>query len=202
MARPEKNKFISLVNVKYIIVPQSVRKALPEYRLGLRGKYMRVYENRRVMPRVFIVHNAVVAKDRRDVFEIMKADAFDPRTTVVLDEAPEISPLRAPAVSEATIVGYTPGEVDVRCSLQEPGILFLSDVYYPGWEVAVDGMPAHIIRANYTFRAVALDKGEHRVCFRYRPFSFRCGAALSLITVAACTLWGLAQWRRGRKAVR
>lgn len=201
MLSPDKNRFISLANVKYLIVPSSVRRSLPAYVPRFGGRYMKIYENTRVMPRAFVVHRAVVAKDRRDAVEIMKGDGFDPRAVVVLDERPAIPPSGAAATSEAKIVSYEPGEVRVLCGLREPGILFLGDVYYPGWDVTIDGKPGRIIRANYTFRAVALDKGAHLVRFRYRPFSFRCGAFLSLVTVAACMLWWPARriWtRKGR----
>ena len=63
-----------------------------------------------------------------------------------------------------------------------PGLLFLSDAYYPGWQALVDGTPAAIEQANFMFRAVAMGKGEHTVSFRYFPHVFFVGLFLSLIS--------------------
>jgi uncharacterized membrane protein YfhO len=60
------------------------------------------------------------------------------------------------------------------------GFLVLSDTYYPGWQVFVDGEEAKIYQADYLFRAVPLKQGEHVVEFRYSPSSFRTGLAISL----------------------
>jgi len=196
MARPERNRFISLANIKYIIIPASVRRPFPEYLLRFDNGYVRVYENMRVMPRALIVHSAVVAKDPQEALGIMRGETFDPRTRVVLTEAPGVPLSGSAAPSPAEIVHYTPDDILIRCRLAEPGILLLSDILYPGWNVTVDGLPGRILRGDYAFRSVALDKGEHRVCFRYRPSSFRRGAWVSLLTLAACAIWGLVQLRR------
>jgi hypothetical protein len=40
-----------------------------------------------------------------------------------------------------------------------------------------------LLRANYNFRAVVMDVGDHTVEMVYRPLSARCGAAVSLVTL-------------------
>lgn len=75
--------------------------------------------------------------------------------------------------------------LELHVRLQQPALLIVADVYYPGWEarVATDGQPARptpIYRVNRCFRGVALPAGDHRVQFAYRPVSFRAGGAISL----------------------
>jgi uncharacterized membrane protein YfhO len=41
--------------------------------------------------------------------------------------------------------------------------LFVSENYFPGWKVKVDGVEKKLLKADYTFRAVSLDKGSHDV---------------------------------------
>jgi uncharacterized membrane protein YfhO len=69
------------------------------------------------------------------------------------------------------------------------GWLVVLDQDYPGWDVRVDGSPAEGLRAYGLFRAVALDRGPHRVTWRYRPESFALGLCLSLIALAATLVW-------------
>lgn len=71
----------------------------------------------------------------------------------------------------------------LETELYQPGLLILGDVYYPGWKAYVDNVETKIYRANYIMRAVALPKGRHLVEFRYYPFSFRMGTAVSLTTL-------------------
>ncbi len=73
----------------------------------------------------------------------------------------------------------------VACSvvLEEPGMLVLADLDYPGWSVTVDGRPAESFRVDLQFRGVRLDPGSHRVVWNYRPRSVLWGAAISLGTL-------------------
>ncbi|MEA3339483.1 MAG: YfhO family protein [Chloroflexota bacterium] len=81
-----------------------------------------------------------------------------------------------------------PNRVTIRAALDAPGYLVLADTYYPGWRAMVDGDPADILRANYSFRAVWLEAGEHVVEMTYRPTSALAGGAISL---AALVLLGV-----------
>jgi uncharacterized membrane protein YfhO len=88
--------------------------------------------------------------------------------------------------------------VTVDADAAAPGILVLSDTWYPGWRVTVDGRPAPLLRADYAFRGVALPAGRHQVVFTYVSWPTRIGlvlAALGLLGVLALA-WPA---RRGRK---
>jgi uncharacterized membrane protein YfhO len=99
------------------------------------------------------------------------------------------------------ILSYEPERVRLRADLETTGYLVLTDTYYPGWQVTVDGRPATIQRADVAFRAVELTAGEHLVEFQYRPENVLLGLGLS---VAGWLLWSLAfivlLLRTGRKA--
>jgi hypothetical protein len=84
------------------------------------------------------------------------------------------------------ITVYSPHQVVVEAELQESGFLVLSDTYYPGWKVLVNGQEGRIYLADYLFRAVSLPPGRHTVEFRYAPASFRTGLAVTLATGALC----------------
>ena len=56
-----------------------------------------------------------------------------------------------------------------------------------------------IRRANYLVRAVAVGEGAHVVEFSYEPWSFRLGAAISLLTLALGCESGVALWRRSSR---
>jgi hypothetical protein len=96
----------------------------------------------------------------------------DYRTTVVLDRLPEGLDSGADSGEvSARIVSYRNGQVAVEVDGRRGSVLVLHDLYYPGWEVAIDGEPAEMLRANYLFRGVWVPAGRHTVTFRFRPFA-------------------------------
>jgi uncharacterized membrane protein YfhO len=70
------------------------------------------------------------------------------------------------------------------------------DAFYPGWRATVDGEGAKVARANYAFRAIALEAGAHEVILSYQPRSLIAGMIVSgaaLIAVLLALLvssWG------------
>ena len=89
--------------------------------------------------------------------------------------------------------------VVVRANLQCPGLLIVSDTFYPGWRSDVDGRPKPILEVLGALRGVALEAGSHTVELRYQPASVRWGAAISLAGLAASGLLMLQGFRRTRK---
>jgi hypothetical protein len=112
---------------------------------------------------------------------------FDPTFEVLLEQE-SLSERRSSthplADSQILSLQDGPNRVTIRAALDSPGYLVLADTWYPGWQAAVDGEPAEILRANYAFRAVRLEAGEHTVEMVYRPTSVLVGGALSLAALA------------------
>ncbi|MGB9668934.1 MAG: YfhO family protein, partial [Anaerolineales bacterium] len=77
----------------------------------------------------------------------------------------------------------SPNELIYTITTEHEGWLVLADVYYPGWVAKLNGKPIEIYQANYLFRAVYIPSGYNEVQFSYRPFSFKLGAAISIITI-------------------
>jgi len=69
------------------------------------------------------------------------------------------------------------------------GYLVVSDMFYPGWVVTVDGEPRPVLQANYCFRAVRVEAGEHRVRFEFRPRSWTWGLTISAVTAVTLLAW-------------
>ena len=77
----------------------------------------------------------------------------------------------------------TPNQVTIHAALDAPGYLVLADTWYPGWQAAVDDVPTEILRANYAFRALRLEAGEHTVEMVYRPTLVLVGGVVSLVAL-------------------
>jgi hypothetical protein len=154
----------------------------PSYRLVHSGD-VKIYHNLAVLPRAFVVHRATIAGNRiaddEGALAALRDPAFDPAAEVILAEGKELAADGGHAAAE--IVSYEPERIEIEASLDAPGYLVLTDAFYPGWMVEVDGQPTSLLRADLYFRAVALDAGDHQVLFRFQPATTHLGLIVSLI---------------------
>ncbi|MDE2293412.1 MAG: YfhO family protein, partial [Elusimicrobia bacterium] len=76
---------------------------------------------------------------------------------------------------------------------EKDGILFLAEPWYPGWRAFVDGRRTPLRRVLGTFCAVDVPAGGRRVRLEYDPGSWRLGALLTLLSLAALAAAALAR---------
>lgn len=147
-----------------------------------------VYERSTVMPRVFTVGQYELVQDP---LVRLRDPMFDPRALILLSVPPDCVVQHQPSTDLDTLVvrAYQPDYVCLEVNLAAERLVVLNDLYYPGWEVTVDGNPAEMIRANHALRAVCVPIGAHRVEFRYRPWWIMAGLAMSITAWGAVTLY-------------
>ena len=83
----------------------------------------------------------------------------------------------------AEITSYFPNEVHINASSDKVALLVLTDNYYPGWNVYVNGKKGEILRTDYTFRGVIIPIGKSSVVFKYEPKSFQIGLVCALASL-------------------
>lgn len=174
---------INLLNAKYILTDKTIDDN--KFKL-VYDKDVFIYENKNVLPRVFIVPYAKVIKKDEDILNQLNSDSFNPLEYVILEEEPVIKPvIFSLKDSTVRIIDYSANGVKIEANLTGQGFLVFLDTDYPGWKVYVDGKKDRIYRANYIFRAVQLDKGKHLIKFIFRPFSFIIGLTITIVTLIA-----------------
>src|SRR5262249_6583723 len=92
----------------------------------------------------------------------------------------------------------------VEAELASPGLLVLSEAWYPGWKAVVksgaETRETTIYRTNRVLRGVWLSAGKQTVEFRYEPESVYRGGTISGISWLALTALGLMVLLRRRAA--
>ena len=167
-----------------------------------------LYENLKALPRAWFAEKTLTLPGREVLHTIKQGklpdgSAFDPAKIALLDKedfngrAVLSAPSGVSPGAEARITRYEPQRIELLTRNDMPGFLVLSEVYYSGWEVLVDGARRPVERANYTLRAVELPPGAHRVEFLFRSPSFRSGAKYSMLG-ALILISGTALTRRKR----
>lgn len=181
---PEFAKTLRLFNVRYLLSRVPIRSE--ELRsLGRSNEGVELHELHDPLPRAFVVERLVPARDDAEALKLMTNASFDPTREAVVDGSGPSLPEDAASSREVRILRRGNTEVAVRASLDRPGLLVLSEGYYPGWRVTVDGTDAELWRVNLMMRGVSLPAGEHEVVFRFRSSAIRIGGALSMIAALA-----------------
>jgi len=146
----------------------------------------RIWQYKPALPRVMFVRSYMVRNDSQQIIDAL----YDPKvaldSTVILEKEPTMPSLQAYSggqTSSAAITSYNLNSVVVSTKSPVAGFVLLTDNYYLGWTVTVDGTSAELYRADYTLRAVAVPKGEHVVIFRYTPVTFIAGIVSTLIGI-------------------
>ena len=196
---------VDLLNVRWYIgtnapAPQWIERFRPKSGDKLHAVHeptwdpqLGVWENPHVLPRAYVVHHAtVLADDAAQAHALLK---LDPRNDVILDAAPSPAP-SGNGMEPARIVTLARKRVVVEADTPAPGVLVLSDAWYPGWRVTVDGAPATLLRADYALRGVAIPAGKHTIEFTFRSRPAAVGLTLSAVGLLA--LFGFAAIGRKR----
>ncbi|MDX1522810.1 MAG: YfhO family protein, partial [Anaerolineae bacterium] len=193
-APPRSSGRYNFLGVKYIIASKAGAPAdgniIPVFN---EDPEVNIYLNQNALARVTFVGQTQVVPNHDAAWDAVRAETFDPATTVVLEggRALDNEPTSTLSVLEYGIHTATFG-VDT----DRPGYLVLADAYYPGWQATVDGQPEPIIRANYAFRAVYVPAGQHTVQFVFRPLIWRVGLGVSGLTLIFLMIWAVWRWQR------
>ncbi len=152
---------------------------------------IKIYENRNVFPRSFITHHAVILRSENDIFNKLNNEDFDLKNVVIIEKIPasikDLTEYNHNSVytdnSSCHIKDYNMNDVLIMADMKSPGFLIITDTYYPGWKVYVDGVEKEILAADYLFRAVFLETGTHSVKFIYDPMSYKIGLWITCLTL-------------------
>lgn len=163
-----------LFGVRFIVLGEPIETIDPALKPGdvnlvgrTRDAYL--YENPRALPRVLLA----TQWQRADFAKLISEGVwpqFDPRRTVLLEQAPANAPSGGEAGS-ARIRRYQNTDIEIEADAPSGGFVVLNDVWHPWWRASVDGKPAEILKANVLFRAVAVPPGKHVVRFTFHPLA-------------------------------
>ena len=151
------------------------------------GEY-EIYENLKCMTRAFLIHNVEKCEDREAVLKRMTGENVDfSQVAFVMEDIRKLGDRRESSIpgfnDSVKIISYTPNRIQIETESNSDALLVLSDTYYPGWKVKVDGEYDRLLQVNYILRGVYLSKGKHNVLIYYKPKIFVLGIIIGIITL-------------------
>jgi hypothetical protein len=140
------------------------------------------------LPRVRLMSEAVADPDPASALA-----SIDAATTAVV---PAPIPLEPGPPGRASLVEDRPGRILIATEAPARRLLVLAEKHQDGWNVAVDGLPAELVRVYGDFMGAVVEAGRHEVRFRFDPASLRIGRAVSLAAAALALALLAVAWRR------
>ena len=168
------NAFLNIANVKYYLARQ--------------GDELLSVRNEKALGRLSFAPRWTLLDDEA-VFAALQGNGYDYATTVALAQEPTEKPAVDSGAAAAPMpvrwLSYTPNRRTAEVEVPADGFLRISEVYYPGWKVKIDGKETAVYRADGAFMAVALRRGAHTV--ELLPHSLYIGLAWK-VTLATIIL--------------
>jgi hypothetical protein len=146
-----------------------------EYR-GEIGKLYR-YENTNVMDRAFVLHNAKFVEGFDEAVRQLQQGADFRKTALITNASPDMVKKITAFLSDSNdkrnnqysndkvqIKKYSADEIALEVE-SRGGLLVLSDLYYPGWKVKVNGKNEDVLNVFGVLRAVPIGSGKSEVIY-------------------------------------
>ena len=141
-------------------------------------KGFKLYEDKNALPRLYLVHDAIVEPDGFRTVERIRNFDVDPRHTVLLEGGTEVrsdskgtaeATPEEPSSESVVATRYLPQEVVIEVDAAEPGWVVLTDAWYPGWQATINGRAAEVAVAYHAFRAIRVDPGPQTIVMKFQP---------------------------------
>lgn len=189
--QPHFDRLLDLLNIKYYVNPDYKNQSTPL-----------ILFNRDKLPRAKMFYQYKLFNNDSLVKEYMLNNNFDYRNILLLSEKPSLAITHGAGempTHTIKISKYDINEIELQVSTNENGFLWMSEIWYPAWKAYIDGKETKVLCADYSFRAVEIPKGEHKVRFIYQSSFFKWGALLTLFTLLfSISYLVFVFWKRSR----
>lgn len=180
------SNLLNIANAKYFLavkkdgrIPKKFEK--PYFKQVFEDKTVVVLENLKALSRAEMFYDWEIIKDDTQVLTRLIDPDFLNTKKIILEKEPII--VKNNGQGEVSF-SESPNIKIIKVNTNQDGILFIADAWFPGWKARIDGKSQEILRANYNFMAITLEKGIHKVVLEYQPTSFENGKMVSLISVS------------------
>ena len=191
------HKVFDLVGVKYFVqgVTDRENEILSkdeDIELAYQDDLINIYENRKVMPRAFVVFDVKLVENNINAIENFLDDSFDPRFQALVESKSEeklkLKNQNNLEFEHAEIISYLPCKIKIKVNNKRDGLLVLTDSFYKGWKAYIDGEEVEIYPTNVAFRGIYAPEGEYEVLFLYKPDSFKYSIYITAAGLMVCFL--------------
>jgi hypothetical protein len=138
-----------------------------------------VFENLRALPWAWFTREIRPVPTNEQAVAIVHAGflpggrEFDPsRTALVVGAAPSLQrgdPPTDGSGDEIRVERWQSGGITLAAQVGSPGMVVVSQRYYPGWRARIDGQEARILMVDGFVQGVEINAGRHRIEMEFAP---------------------------------
>lgn len=177
------SRLLTVLSIKNVVssLPLTQQGLLITAQLNDPSHQILLYTNPAALPKAYIATDTVRVTTVSDAVRELLSDRFIPGKSVLTEsDIPVKNGGSAPSV---TIRESNEGRyVFSVAALASDGVFVISETYYPGWRITIDGKKTPVFPVNIRHIGFVIPSGTHTVTAEYRPDSFILGRMISLIT--------------------
>ncbi len=184
---PVDSPLLDMLNLRYRVLRGDPPPGVAVFSAG---DGLWVAENRKCLSPAFVPRRVESVANSEEVLAKLGSVNFDPRRVAYVAEPLSIA--NDEIRGSARLIQQADGDpklVKLRISMQTPGLVVLSDLWFPGWNAYLNGRPVKIVRTNHALRGVVVPKGKGRLELRYEPRSFVQGLQLFAAGILVMAAW-------------
>ena len=140
------------------------------------------------------------------VLEAVKSANFPTRSIALFDTSSKVAAVQvttppAPLAITTNVTTYDAGHIALTLSAPAPtgSALVVSENYYPGWHVTIDGKPGNVERADYVLMGIPLPEGAKSVELTFDSDSYKTGKTVTYVAILLSLLAALGGAVTGRR---
>lgn len=179
---------INFLNSKYILIDQNwntlYKGNSQQYVMTAQYQGFKVFENKNVLPRFFLVPGIDVKNTQKEIENSVKNN-FDYSNQILVNNYENLKKSNCSGVfsGKVTVSSYELNTITLQTTSNCDGFLSSSEVYYPGWNATIDGKPILLMKSNLAFRGLEIPSGNHTVIMYYQPTIYYIGIGVSIISI-------------------
>lgn len=180
----------NFLNVKYVVTFDEITKT--GFAKVFEEGQTKIFENENVLPRAFFVNRVIKTQDPNEELAKLVDGSFNFKLTAT---SSDFEFQNQNNQTEVQVESYHDQSIKLRTTSEKDAPLVLSNVYYPGWKVFIDGQKAQLLKVNYMFQSVLVPRGSHQVEFKFQPQSFYNGLYLSAAGIVLTIIFLFLLWK-------
>lgn len=139
------------------------------------------------MPRIHPVTRVICANNEEEIVSLMKSNEKQIRDMSV--NLSDGCVMKDYDVSQFILKNqvFDDNKVSFEYDAKIDSFVILSNTYFPGWKLRMNGKDQNIVRANFAMQGLSLPAGENmKVEVVYDPLSFKLGLSITLLSGVVC----------------
>lgn len=138
----------------------------------------------KTLNRLNVFYDYQVETNKEKIFELLSKKDFNIFNTAVLEKQPRYE-IKDKGEYKLNILYFDENSIEFECKTTKPAIILYTDNYSRGWRAYNIDNPKEkyeIICADYIYKAISINEGNHKIRIEYKPLSFIVGIWVSIVS--------------------